>query len=254
MVSMKDEIKFIQELSMLTWPPNIILNQNGWKLRLSEGITDRANSVSPLQYEGIDLNEDISIVERTYQQNNLVPVFQLPDYYEPVELREVLLKRGYKEKDETIVMRVEIEETIQLEINEDYEILQFDNEIEKWIEAFKTIRKEANNRIEGIKKIILRMNKANVSFYVVLEKDIPIAVGLSVAEENYMFVYNMFTHPDYRRKKIAQSILMKMYEWADINLVDHMILQVEADNQGAINLYKKAGFKERYRYRYLLKE
>ena len=65
------------------------------------------------------------------------------------------------------------------------------------------------------------MNKSNVSYYIAVEGDKPIAVGLGVSEDNYMFIYNMFTHPNYRRKKIAQTILMKMFEWADINLVDH---------------------------------
>ncbi len=63
----------------------------------------------------------------------------------------------------------------------------------------------------------------------------------------------MFTHPDFRRQGIAQTLMAKMVEWGDINLVDTVFLQVESINEGAKKLYKKVGFKERYRYRYLIK-
>ncbi|MBY9001315.1 MAG: hypothetical protein KGD64_10395 [Candidatus Heimdallarchaeota archaeon] len=79
---MKDRVSHLQELSNNSWPAKNILLLNGWIIRISEGVTNRANSVLPLRYSGTNVHEDIKEVENIYSSNNLPVIFQVPDYYE----------------------------------------------------------------------------------------------------------------------------------------------------------------------------
>ncbi len=251
---MSEEIQFYQELATITWPPKMILNQNGWKVRISEGVTKRANSVSPIVYTGNNVKADIFQVEKIYHEQNLTPIFQLADYFEPAELKEKLISLGYKTIDETIVMTVEINEMNMSPQADEYEFLLLEENLEEWISAFKFLREDRLDDIEGIKQIIERATKSNVCFYVVKRIEEFVAIGLTISEGSYMGIFNMFTQEEHRRKGIAQSIISMMIEWGEINLIDQVFLQVESDNPEAIKLYNKFGFKEKYRYRYLVKE
>ena len=250
---MNDEIKFLQELSILTWPPKMILNLNGWKVRISEGVTMRANSVSPIEYSGKDLKDDISSVEKYYNVNNLPTIFQLHDTFEPANLMDELLSLNYEIKDETIVMTADIGDINVPKINDKYEIQLMGKELDKWFSDLQIINQIDQSQIDGRKQILGRIAQSNVGYFKAIEKAKIVAVGLAILQENYMAIYSMFTHSDFRRQGIAQTLIAKMIEWGDVNLVDKVFLQVETVNEGAKKLYEKVGFQEKYRYRYLIK-
>lgn len=249
---MKEKIILYQELSTKSWPPRSIISLNGWKIRISEGVTMRANSVSSLNYYGENLREDVEKVESIYGKRNLPTIFQLADYYQPSSLYNFLGDCGYKEIDETIVMLAQIDQILAIPINSNFNYKISETNLERWISDFKTIRIERSTRIEGMKKIIQRLTATKPCFFTA-EKEKPVAVGLTVTEREFMVIYNMYTHPDFRRQGIAKSILAKMVERGEIEGVKNVFLQVEADNTEAINLYSKIGMKECYRYRYLVK-
>ncbi len=249
---MKEQVALYQELSTNSWPSKSMITLNGWKLRISEGVTKRANSVSPLKYEGEDLRKDVENVERIYRQNNLPTIFQLADYYQPSNLFDFLIECDYKEIDETIVMIAKIDKILDIPVNSNFNYISSETDLDSWINDFKTISPEGSSRIEGMKKIIQRLTDPKPCFFTAVEEE-PIAVGLTVTERDFMVIYNMFTHPEFRRQGIAKSILVKMIEKGKKDNVKKIYLQVEADNFGAIKLYSKIGMKECYRYRYLIK-
>ncbi|MHA1953667.1 MAG: GNAT family N-acetyltransferase [Candidatus Heimdallarchaeaceae archaeon] len=251
---MSDEIKILQEISILTWPPKMILYLNGWKIRISEGGTRRANSVSPLEYSGDNLKKDISTVENYYRTNELPSIFQLHDTFEPANLQEELLSHGYEIKDETIVMVANIDGINLQSLNNKYEFHRLENEFDMWPYDPNEITDAIQIQIDERREIFSRITKSNLSFFTAEDNKKTVSVGVAVLQDNYMAIYGMFTHLDYRRKGIAQTILAKMVEWGDENLVDNVFLQVESENTSARNLYKKVGFKEKYRYRYLIKD
>jgi ribosomal protein S18 acetylase RimI-like enzyme len=231
----------------------MILNLNGWKIRISEGVTMRANSVSPIEYSSKDLKADILSVERYYKSNKLPAIFQLHDTFEPANLQDELLSLNYELIDETIVMTADIQEINISKINEDYDAHIMENGLEKWFSDRQTINEIDKIQMNGRKEILRRIAQSNVGYFKAVEGANTLAVGLAILQENYMAIYSMFTHPDYRRQGIAQTLMTKMIDWGDINLVDKIFLQVETINEGARKLYEKVGFKERYRYRYLIK-
>ena len=63
-----------------------------------------------------------------------------------------------------------------------------------------------------------------------------------------MFVNNICVSPDNRRQGIAKKMILETIENAKKQKVDFLFLQVKENNEGAVKLYKKLGFKKIYRF------
>ena len=121
----KKKVRQFQEFLMNSWPAKHYYFLNGWILRFTEGVTSRANSVFPIQYTGTQktLDHDIDLVEKAYKAFNLQPVFTMPDFHEPKNLKDKLLERGYHSFDHTIALGIRIDEIQKRKINEDIAFL-----------------------------------------------------------------------------------------------------------------------------------
>jgi GNAT superfamily N-acetyltransferase len=60
----------------------------------------------------------------------------------------------------------------------------------------------------------------------------------------------MGTMPDVRGRGIATGILAMMLRWAWEHGATHAYLQVSADNDRAISVYRRFGFGDAYTYHY----
>jgi ribosomal protein S18 acetylase RimI-like enzyme len=80
-----------------------------------------------------------------------------------------------------------------------------------------------------------------------------VTVGLAIIEREYLGIYDLVVHPNYRLRGIAKSLITKMLQWGKENSAKHVYLAAQGDNFGAIALYNKIGLKDRYHYRYLTK-
>lgn len=246
----KRAILLYQELSSNAWPAKTYIFFNDWILRLSEGVTKRANSVYPLQYTGKDLLKDIKTVEKIYKKKDLPVIFQLPDYFEPKNLQDTLFSLGYKSIDESLVMTAHIEDICAV-TNREYTYSTEDKSSDNWFQALARFSGYNSKVLEGHKNIMKRIPFSKV-FCSARENNEIVGIGLGVIEREYMGIFELSVDFDYRRKGIGQSIVAKLVSWARANCAIHVYLQVQGDNVGAISLYRKINLKERYRYRYLI--
>ena len=53
---------------------------------------------------------------------------------------------------------------------------------------------------------------------------------------------NVAVHPDFRRRGVARSLILKLIEGLKANGVHSLALEVRASNESAIALYEKLGF------------
>jgi hypothetical protein len=79
----------LEALSTLTWPPREIKEMGQWRLRISDGVTYRANSVfvagpPPFGEPDVAIEDAIEQVEKIYAASQLPAVFHLitPTYQE----------------------------------------------------------------------------------------------------------------------------------------------------------------------------
>ena len=253
MLKMKKDVLLFQELTHRAWLARDTVVHKGWLVRVSEGVTKRANSVMPISYHGVDLEKDISIVYKLYKDNNLPLIFQIPDYFEPLNLIEYLRNSEFLMTDETIVMSIEIEQD-NISPNEDRFDVVIEHDVDvKWYQALKRLTDIDSSKLEGFKKIISRTSNEKITCSV-MKDNLPIGIVLGVIEGPYIGIFDLVVHSDYRRQGIGEFIMQMMLSYAQKNKLQTMYLQVEANNLSAIKLYKKLNFQERYRYRYLVKE
>ncbi|MFX0165227.1 MAG: GNAT family N-acetyltransferase [Promethearchaeota archaeon] len=251
----KKEIRQFQEFLMNSWPAKHYFFLNGWIIRFTEGVTSRANSVFPIQYTGNQktLVNDIKLVEKTYKAHNLKAVFTIPDFHEPKNLVEKLLKRGYQPYNHTSALGIKIKDIQSKEVNKEFEyhifnfrikeISDFLAKFSKWDEKDQNIIQKINQRIIIPKKCYMLTKNTNEIIGTLLAVLVP---------QGYLYVGDVFVHPDYRRQNIATSMLIKLLEkWAIPNEVKYIWLQVEKDNFKALNLYQKFGMKKIYDYYYM---
>ena len=252
-MDIRERVLNYQELTTNAWPPKSVMLLNGWVVRISEGVTKRANSVLPLHYHGEKLLDDIRNVEILYEEKKLSPIFQIPDYFEPIDLISTLRERNYKKIDETIVMTTKLHEIKHIKINNDYDYYIDNSPAETWFQAFGDITSHNEETLEGQKAIIGRIQLKTTAFGVASDGEEIIGIALAVAERGYVGIFDLIVDERYRRQGIAQSLITHIIDWGKKNSATWGYLQVVEENTTAISLYQKLGFKKAYNYRYYLK-
>lgn len=253
MLKMKNDVLLFQELTHRAWLARDTVVHKGWLVRVSEGVTKRANSILPISYHGADLEQDVSIVDKLYKDNNLPLIFQISDYFEPSNLVEYLQNSEFLVTDETIVMSTEIEQD-NFSPNKDGFDVVIEHDVDvKWYQALKRLTDIDSSKLEGFRKIISRTSNAKITCSV-MKDDNPIGIVLGVIEEPFIGIFDLVVLSDYRRQGIGEFIMRLMMSYAQKSKLQTMYLQVEANNLPAVKLYKKLNFQERYRYRYLARE
>ena len=254
-MTLEDEVLQYQSIATNNWPAKDLILMNGWILRVSEGITRRANSVLPLRYKGSNLDEDIDKVEKIYTDNKLSTVFQISDYYAPEQLHKKLLERKYRTEAESLFMTLPFYKFKDIVENPDVSYECHEGQSDEFFETMRNISDISTERFEGLKLIIDRILPLSRAFFLIRKRNnIIIGYALGVAEMRKVGLYNLYIHKDYRRMGLAQNLMLKMKEWGISKGADGFHLCVQGDNAGAIDLYKKVGFKEIFKYRYLVKD
>ena len=251
----KKEVKQFQEFLLNSWPAKHYYFLNGWILRFTDGITSRANSVFPIRYYGTHetLDYDINIVENAYKAHNLSAVFTMHELFEPENLKDKLLARGYETYDHTSALGIEIDEIKNSKINNNFEYRLFDSrvkEISDFLIKFSKFNEEEQTIIQEINQRIVIPKKC----YMItkLKKKIIGTLLAVLVPQGFLYVGDVFVHPDFRRQGIATSMLIKLRDnWAISNGVKTIWLQVEKVNTKALDLYHKLGMSKLYDYYYM---
>jgi len=196
----KKEIKQFQEFLLNSWPAKHYYFLNGWILRFNEGVTSRANSVLPIQYAGTQntLDNDIELVEKAYKAHNLETVFTIPDFHEPKNLEEKLLKRGYQPYDHTSALGIKIEDIHIKKINMDFEYILFNSrvkEISDFLARYSKWYKDDQNIIQEInQRIIIPKNCYMLAKY---NNEVVGTLLAVLVPQGYLYIGDVFVHPDY---------------------------------------------------------
>jgi len=79
----------------------------------------------------------------------------------------------------------------------------------------------------------------------------PVCTSLGVLEDDWLGVFSMATHPEFRRAGAATAVLHALAAWGHRQHASHMYLQVMHGNRSAHALYERLGFTTLYDYYYL---
>ena len=254
----KKDIKFLQEILMNSWPAHHYYFLNGWILRFTDGVTSRANSVFPLHYAGNlnEVDEDIALTEKVYKAYKLPTIFTIPEHFEPSNLVDILMKNGYQQLGcvthtliaSTQVLRNEI-------INEEFTYLLVSDRREEITNFLATYSNRDQNSQEILKRLVRRIVFPQKRFIIAQYNQKIVGTLMGILDPHgFLYIADVLVSPDFRRKKIATSMFFTIInKWARQNGAKQIWLQVEIENNEAMNLYTKLGFEKAYSYYYLIK-
>ena len=236
---------------LAAWPARETTSLHGWSLLTDGGVTGRPNAVSPLQFDG-KLGEAIADVQQHYLTRKMRPTFRIArGACAPIDLPEVLISRGWKPSQETLVMTASLADALS-RLRPDEGVALSEN-CPAAVDAI--IRETSASPAEYEERCgLAHRTPVPRAFAVIADDAAAQAIGLSVIIEGQAAVFLMRTHPAHRRRGLARRVLASLLGWAQANGASGAFLQVEADNEPAVSLYEAAAFKTVYSYDYWREE
>ena len=240
-----DFLSQIEDAALNAWPAPRQMIYDGWMLRFANGYTKRANSVNVHFESKLSLAEKLRVCEKIYERMGLPVIFRLPDPFVSPELMAALDQAGHQVFDPTYVLGQEIER--REKIPETVQMREMDPEAWVKLRAELTGTSVDHWRVHReILKVIVP-EKVLLGMYI---NDRAVACGMGVVEGDLLGYFSIYVGEQFRRNGYGEIMMWGLTNWGVDRGAKFGYLQVEGDNQPALALYEKMGFKVCYRYVY----
>jgi GNAT superfamily N-acetyltransferase len=229
-----DDVRAIERLHVRAWPALETAVTGGWLWRYSGGGSQRANSVSTVQFSGGDPAVALDEVEARYRALGAPVRIQTYDLTAPEGLTDLLQARRYGEAETTITLMKHV--TVR-DLPPGIEIAEAGDAA--WRNIYLGAVTESRRATNA--KILDRVPQPCAWFACRREGRV-ISTGLCVADGDLAVVECMATRADARRQGGAQAVLGGIEAWAAARGARALALQVVAANPPAFELYRGYGF------------
>jgi ribosomal protein S18 acetylase RimI-like enzyme len=244
-------VRRLEEFAAHAWPAARVEELAGWRLRANDGVTRRANSVlANTSADHLPLAEKLARAEDFYARERLPARYQLCPASLPADLDGVLAARGYRSVAPTAVQVAALAAVrARTSLAQADRVRVADRLEDGWFATYCRADGFSGGEAERREDILRRI--ARPTGYALLDLDEQIAaVGLGVAEEDWVGLFCMATCPEFRRRGAATAVLHALAAWGERHGASHAYLQVMDDNTPARGLYARAGFETLYHYHY----
>jgi len=224
----------VERAHVLAWPALRAEVIDGWLWRASGGGSQRANSVSTVDFTGDDPRRAIETIEARCQAIGAVARFQTFDETQPAILPELLRQRGYVCGEETTTM---VKSPVPAEPPAEVEVR--DAAWPEWLDTY-TAEITPNRRTINVR--ILDTVPAPRAFFGCRRDGRIIATALCVIGYGCAVVECVAARSDCRRQGAARAVMQALEAWAATQKVDLLALQVVSSNTPAVRLYQRLGY------------
>lgn len=240
----REQVRLLDRLCTRAWAPLEQVEMDGWVLRAAGGFSLRANSVWPRDATGaVPLEQRLRRAEAFYAERGLPTHFQISPAAAPAELEQALVRRGYRVHTATDVMLARAADT-----EATCSVSLLEEPSDAWRQVMLDSaddESDARGRLAIVERIPLPRRHA-----LVMVDGEAAAIGLGVLDGGWVGIFAMRTHPRFRRRGLARSVVATLRRWATSEGCLESYLQVETDNAAAIALYRGLGFTRAYGYSY----
>lgn len=238
----------LEELAMNAWPALQTVLYDGWIVRLANGYTKRANSVTPLYPGTLAVDEKIEQCQQLYQQQKLRPTFRLSQATDIREIDGQLADRGYERIDTTSVQTTKLEPETAVFSPRACLFSEQEGRAE-WLSLFHKL--DGGTHSDDRTHLQMLGNIRGQAGYAALRVDEEtVACALGVVERGWLGVFDVVTAVSHRNKGYGTELMQSLLAWGKDCGADFAYLQVMTNNPAALNLYAKLGFTEQYQYWY----
>lgn len=229
-----DDLRRMERAHVKAWPALEAARVDGWLWRSSGGGSQRANSVSTVEYAGADPVRSLEKVEALYRAKGVPARLQSFSASQPGDLAKILAARGYAEGETTLTMVKPLQASApapQVEIS--------DEATPEWLEVYLGVITE-NRRVVNTK--IIGGIAGPRAFFAHRLGGSAVSTALCVVHEDCAVIECVATRADARGQGGAISVLRALEAWAHRQGARLLGLQVSEENPPALALYGRLGF------------
>ena len=239
-----EDIWAIEEGFSQAWPALVHQQVGGWLLKAGEGVSRRSNSANPTA-QSQPLKDVLPAIELFFEEQRLPALVRTLSIQVPSVERE-LAGLGFHQEGETRTLHAP-----ELNGGDEVGTVITTTPSSIWIDGINNAQQRVSadrTAFEGhIKRI--RLPSAFASTLDGGGEAIAWAYGALIGAR--LYIESVVTRGDHRRNGHAKRTVQALFNWAKRNGASSAVLQVQANNEPACNLYEGLGFKEElYRYRY----
>lgn len=249
---MSDLVATIETLAANALPVKHLQRLDGWRLRYNDGVTRRANSVLAEVAGVLPLPTKLARAEAFYAELNTVCRFQICPASQPGNLDAVLDAQGYLLEPGADVQIAKVRHlTGGGDARDGVSLLQAPDLA--WLRVYEAVE-WSNAAAAARRREMLETMSGELAFVLVRRGDEPAGVGLGVFEADFVGIFNMATHPAFRRRGVATQVLLSLAHWARAKGAERLYLQVASGNEAAKTAYERFGFTTLYSYHYRVQD
>jgi ribosomal protein S18 acetylase RimI-like enzyme len=228
------------------WPSASTHYDGTWVTRLTAGHpAKRLNSVNPLDPgDSRNLARRIARASRRFEAYGRPLIFRMSPLGGGT-ISAHLDREGWRRFSESLVMHLPLD-SVSFERVMDQIPLR---DLVRFINAAMHVHALDPAIRPGLTEIVSSI-EPEAGLFVVEQEDRPVATAICVHDGDLAGLFEIATARGEHGKGFGRRIVLAALKWARLRGAKQAWLQVEADNQPAIRLYRSLGFSEIYRYHY----
>ncbi|XVX21236.1 GNAT family N-acetyltransferase [Actinomycetota bacterium] len=240
----------LQRLMVAGHPPIERGRIGEWLLRAADGYTGRANSLLPVGDPGLPLESAIDKAREWYAARGLDLLVQLalPEGADPSDdpLGALLLGQGCHLSPPVLVMTGATAQMPDFPLPQDYSLEVDDEPTDAFLDA--SGERLAAHRAAAI-GILTR--SADPAYLRAVRDDATAAVVRSPLHDGWVGLFGLHVDPTHRRQGLGAALTGAVAARARARGIRSLYLQVEADTEPAVALYRGMGLGTHHVYWYL---
>ena len=245
--SERERLIGIEHAAVRAWPAGEVRDVEGWLWRYSGGGSQRANSVSALEYRGTDVERTIDEIEKLYRERRAPVRFQVGSpLSQPGDLDARLAARGYVIHDPVTTL-IKPVEAVDVPAN----VVLSDMPSEQWMSVY--LSNVTPDRRPFAAAILARVPQPRV-FAETIRDGAVVATALGVFCENTVIAECVGTATSARRQGAAAAVMRALEAWASQQRAHTIGLQAVTTNAPAQGLYAALGYTTAGTYHYRVLE
>jgi GNAT superfamily N-acetyltransferase len=243
-----DRLVAIERIAVAAWPALETADIEGWLWRYSGGGSQRANSVSALDFRGADIDAAIAQAEERYRARGASPMFQICDVNDPTDLDARLERRGYRLQEPCTVLAKSIAPNGAAIPDADIEVSERPGP--DWLSVYLAGITPSRR---SLAPMILAGVPSPCAFLLLRDRGRPAATALCVVGDGVAIAECVMTEADRRRSGAGSRVMLALEAWGARQGATLAALQAVAANAPAQGLYARLAYARvgSYHYRVL---
>jgi ribosomal protein S18 acetylase RimI-like enzyme len=236
-------VESIEAAAAAAWPPTESLTLGSWTLSAGDGFSRRRNSTVPAGPLPEDLERRHRDVEAWYRVRGLPTLYRITPLCDPA-IDGLLADRGLVLEAPTLVM------SRPLEVIEAVEgVTESPVATSAWVET-ELAALDIDRSSVGPWLATIAVVPSPALFVVSTEDGESVGAGFGVVVDTLLGVFEIVVRPEFRRRGHARRIMAALHGFGLGEGAERVFLQVLADDERAISLYRSLGYGVSHQYWY----